>query len=426
MKYQQELDFYREHLMKTIWPFWSKALDEKNGGVYTCYTNDGSRRLHNDKYTWSQGRFVWVMSRMSELCRNGIVDGDAKEYLAHAGKTVEFLRKHAILPDGRCIFLLSEEGNPKESIPGQGYDTSFYADCFVVLGFTEFARVSGNREVLADALSVYDSIADRLKGGKVRSEPYPVPLGLKPHAFSMIMLNVTQELARTLRLLQHARQNELLESSRKYLHEIMDEFCQINGLIAEMVAEDSTLADTILCRHINPGHTLEDMWFVMTSSCVLGEKELVNKAVWVAEQAAKIGWDEKYGGLLRFVDKDGGQPQGRQSANDSYEQLITDTWDSKLWWPHSEILYTTLLGYSLTGSKAMLAWYEKAREYVFATFPNEDKTVGEWIQIRDRQGRPMNKVVALPVKDPYHIMRNLLLLIELLSQSHEGSTPLCR
>lgn len=56
------------------------------------------------------------------------------------------------------------------------------------------------------------------------------------------------------------------------------------------------------------------------------------------------------------------------------------------------------------------------RTYTFDTFPNPDTEVGEWIQIRDRQGRPQNKVVALPVKDPFHVMRALILIVDLLDQ----------
>ena len=37
-------------------------------------------------------------------------------------------------------------------------------------------------------------------------------------------------------------------------------------------------------------------------------------------------------------------------------------------------------------------------------------------KIRTREGRPQEKVVALPVKDPYHIIRNVILIIELLER----------
>jgi N-acylglucosamine 2-epimerase len=54
---------------------------------------------------------------------------------------------------------------------------------------------------------------------------------------------------------------------------------------------------------------------------------------------------------------------------------------------------------------------------VVRTFPHPDPAVGEWIQIRDRAGRPLEQVVALPVKDPYHIARNLLQLLALFDET---------
>ena len=98
------------------------------------------------------------------------------------------------------------------------------------------------------------------------------------------------------------------------------------------------------------------------------------------------------------------------------ERLIRETWSSKLWWPHSEALYASLLAYRVGGKGSDARWYERLHGYVFDTFPNPDASVGEWIQIRDRAGAPMDKVVALPVKDPFHIVRNVLAVLELLSR----------
>ena len=50
---------------------------------------------------------------------------------------------------------------------------------------------------------------------------------------------------------------------------------------------------------------------------------------------------------------------------------------------------------------------------VMATFPAG--TGREWVQIRDRAGGPLNQTVALPVKDPFHVARALLLSVELLA-----------
>jgi N-acylglucosamine 2-epimerase len=43
--------------------------------------------------------------------------------------------------------------------------------------------------------------------------------------------------------------------------------------------------------------------------------------------------------------------------------------------------------------------------------------VGEWRQRLDRKGKPMTTVVALPVKDPFHLPRALILSLEVLRQS---------
>ena len=89
-------------------------------------------------------------------------------------------------------------------------------------------------------------------------------------------------------------------------------------------------------------------------------------------------------------------------------------WDDKLWWVHSEALYTTLQFFFLSDDPVFLNWHNRIFDYAFRTFPNPDPEVREWIQIRRRDGSPQEKTVALPVKDPYHIARNLILLLELL------------
>lgn len=85
----------------------------------------------------------------------------------------------------------------------------------------------------------------------------------------------------------------------------------------------------------------------------------------------------------------------------------------KLWWSHSESLYVCRLAYQVTRDPAFIAWYDKLHAYTFRVFPAQSGL--ERIQIRTRLGTPVSKVVALPVKDPYHILRNVMMMIELTS-----------
>jgi len=104
----------------------------------------------------------------------------------------------------------------------------------------------------------------------------------------------------------------------------------------------------------------------------------------------KHGIDYEYGGFYTCFDNSG-------------KRLLS-----------TEALYTLLLAGTLTGDGSFTDLYGMVHDYTFRIFPNPDKETGEWIQIRDRQGNPENKFVALPVKDPFHIIRNIILIIELL------------
>ena len=96
-------------------------------------------------------------------------------------------------------------------------------------------------------------------------------------------------------------------------------------------------------------------------------------------------------------------------------------WYVKLWWVHAEALYALALAGRLTDDEGMGDRYAQLHEYTFSTFPNSDTRVGEWIQVRDRAGRPGKTEASLPVKDPYHHWRALMLLIELAEQMPAGS-----
>lgn len=403
-------DVYRRHLDEVIMPYWLRGpADTDLGGVFTCIDNRGERRLSDDKYVWSQGRFAWLMARAARLAERGVIGGSADGYLRLARSTADFLLDHVFLANGRCAYLVTRDGRMKEFLPGQGHDISIFVDCFVTLGLAEVSRATGDEGYLTRALGCYDGVRAALASGDVRSEPYPVPAGCRSHAFPMIMLNVSQELETGLAEAGHTRAAALGRDANAYVDEILGNFVQ-GDLVSEVLCTGSSAG--VLGRHLAPGHAVESMWFVMEQARRHGRDDVVARAAAVVERAVERGWDTEHGGLFRFVDRDGGPPRGE--AHDRYGQLILDTWDTKIWWPHSEALYASLLGYALTGREALREIHDRVHEYTFATFPHPDPSVGEWIQIRDRHGRPLDKLVALPVKDPYHIMRNMMLLVELL------------
>jgi N-acylglucosamine 2-epimerase len=328
---------------------------------------------------------------------------------------------HAFLADGRCAFLLSEDGNVKDAIPGRGPAPSIYADCFVMMGCAEFARASGDQDMLGFAWKLFEDIERRIAAGGFPTHPEPTPAGYHAHGIAMIYLNLTLVLADACERLADARTTEARARTITAASKIFDGFLLPGGRIAEMRPQHPEESTTLLSRHVNPGHALEGLWMLLTMAARIGREDWLQRAHEGVRFALERGWDEKYGGLLHYVDCDGGPPTGRRGES-AYEVAVGATWDTKLWWVHSEAIYASALSYRLSGDDAMRQWFERLWEYAFRVFPQPDALVGEWIQIRDRKGEPLERVVALPVKDPYHIARNLIQMIELFSDEPKGAS----
>lgn len=409
MNFNKIQTFYIHQLEENFIPFWEKAIDEVYGGVFTCFTNDGDKCISDRKYVWSQGRFLWLCCYLQKLKDDGLIKLSEK-WKESRKKTYHFLKENARMSNNHIVFALEKDGR---KISDQ-LDVSIFADCFYVLGCNAYAQYEQDEEAFEHALCIYETIKYRIERNTFKSEPYPIPTGYRSHSIPMILLNVVQELQETLKILKKCNQ-ELMKEEEQLLLDIIQNFSSAHR-IKEMKSNDLKHKDTLLSRHVNPGHTLESVWFMLHSLSHLKLREsddYIHRLSELSRQSLALGWDDDYGGLFRFVDKEGGIPKG-QKIGDVYESLIIDTWDTKLWWPHSEALYTTLLLYKQTKDDKWIEWYQQLEKYIFKTFPNTHNANGEWIQIRNREGNPIEKVVALPVKDPFHIIRNFIHIIRLL------------
>ncbi|MEK3765303.1 AGE family epimerase/isomerase [Solibacillus sp. FSL K6-4121] len=397
---KKEVGFYRKLIEDDFWPYWEQFVDEQYGGVFTCISNDGKTVLSEDKYTWSQGRFLWLCASLFDCSKQHLVNLNNSKLEKIAHQTADFLMEHAVMEDYSIAFLLSKEGNVYE----QSKNDSIFADCFFVLGLSNYAKVFQNLKAYQVAKKVYRSIEIRINENRFNTAPYPIPAGFESQSISMILLNVAEELA------ECANEFEgnaiYIDKAKEYSDNLLGKFVRENGQVIEFLSNDINQQNCLLGRHINPGHTIEAIWFHVHLYEALGEvtPTLINRLEKMFTFNFDIGWDKVYGGLLRFVYSEAKEVQYPM------EQLILDTATTKLWWPHSESLYTSLLLYDLTQNNIYYTYYEKVKAYTFEHFPNSE--VGEWYQILDQTGNPMNKIVALPVKDPFHILRNFICIIK--------------
>jgi N-acylglucosamine 2-epimerase len=150
---------------------------------------------------------------------------------------------------------------------------------------------------------------------------------------------------------------------------------------------------------VGPGHAIESMWFIMHWARRRGDQAMIRRAAEVVRWHLEAGWDPEYGGILLGIDAEGHTPFEANS-------------DKKIWWVHTEALYALLLAHQLTGESWCADWYDRVHDWSFAHFSMPE--CGEWRQRLDRQGSPITDLIALPVKDPFHLPRAAILILQLL------------
>jgi len=382
--------FYHNTLLNDVVPFWvnSDLIDKEYGGFITSVDRQG-KSYNDDKSVWFQGRCLWTFSK---LCN---VYGEKEEWVKAADSGAEFIKKYCIDTDGRMFFTVTKDGKPLRK---RRY---FFSESFLVVGFAEYYLLRGKKEDLEFARKYFDFMYSIYKNPA--SDPFKITpkenaevRSLHSNANPMVIVSSAQTMCR-------------VDSERKgYYDEVIIDV--INDMLSlhykedlkcvlENVNLDGSILDNPTGRTINPGHTIENSWFLMNYSQLIGDKTLLTKALNMLKWSLELGWDKEFGGVKYFVDV----------YNRPCEQLEHDM---KLWWVHNECLIATLYAHFITGEKIYEEWYDKIHEYVFNRFP--DKEFGEWYGYLHRDGTVSHTQKGSLWKGPYHLPRCLILCEQIL------------
>lgn len=375
----------RDELLNNVLPFWLEhSLDRECGGYFTCLERDGSV-FDTDKFIWLQARQVWLFAMLCNQVEK------RPEWLGCAVHGAEFLRRFGHDGNYDWYFSLTRDGRPLV----EPYNIFSYT--FATMAFAQLSIATGNEEYARIAERTFERILQRRANPKGRwNKCVPGTRPMKDFALPMILCNLALEIEA---LIDPALLEQTIEEC---LHEVLEVFYQPDlGLIVENVSADGHLMDTFEGRVVNPGHSLEAMWFIMDLGVRLHRPELIEKAVRIALRTIDYGWDRQYGGIFYFLDRLG-HPQ---------QQL---EWDQKLWWVHIESMITMIKGYLLTGSPECLAWYERLHDYTWSHF--KDPHYGEWFGYLDRRGDVLLSLKGGKWKGCFHVPRGLYQCWKILEQ----------
>lgn len=369
-------DLYRKELTDNILPFWLQhSKDTQHGGFFTCLDRTG-KVYDTDKFMWLQGRQVWCFSYMYEHVEA------KKEWLDMALHGAAFMQQHGRDRDGNWYFSLDVSGKPLV----QPYN--IFSDCFATMAFAALDRVQPSDLYKDIAIKTFDNILLRRNNTKGHyNKAYPGTRPLKNFSLPMILCNLSLELEH---LLGATRVNEFVP---EIIHEVMEVFYNHEmGVVLENVNPDGSFSDSLEGRLLNPGHTIEAMWFIMDLGERLNDHALIQRAVNIMFDTLELGWDKQYGGLFYFLDVKGHPP-------------LQLEWDQKLWWVHVEALVALAKAYVFTKDERCINWFEKLHSYAWAHF--KDKEYGEWFGYLNRRGEVLLPLKGGKWKGCFHIPRSL-------------------
>ena len=125
-------EHYIELIERKFMPYWLDKTDRKYGGIMNCISNDGESLLSENKYLWSEGRWLYIIALLIEnktYFKNLDYDtlfslGDETEafILSYGFDKATYYSNYVTERDGSVI---SENGETSLSI---------YTDCFILLG----------------------------------------------------------------------------------------------------------------------------------------------------------------------------------------------------------------------------------------------------------------------------------------------------
>ncbi|MFZ5911854.1 MAG: AGE family epimerase/isomerase [Chloroflexota bacterium] len=380
----------KKHILEGIMPFWdNRCLDSEYGGYITCFDRQGNITDTN-KYIWFQGRQLYTYS----LLYNKIEKRQQWLDLASAG--YDFLLRHAYAGDGRWNFALTREGKVTTGT------NSIYSDYHVAQGLAEYLLTTGcsdekGMEVLEATFSTIE---------KNTMDPDFKDVFENTWSPTLIWHDMHLTALNTAFIAGQALGRARVGAFEDYcLDKILNWFMRDEKrLVFEAVTRDNMIDTSPVGSFINPGHSLESMWFCLETGRLHEDRAAIQKALQGVDWAYRVGWDSLYGGIFAYLNAEGTTPE----PFDWHRETNT-MWDDKIWWVNCEALCCFAVSYAASLDKKYLDMFEKQHDFCMKHF--YDPEYGEWYERLYRDGAVKVSDKGTQWKCAFHLVRSLVQVI---------------
>ena len=385
----------KEELLFETVPFWEKrVVDKEYPGYLNCFDRQGNLS-DTRKPGWFVGRTMYTFAALYNTIEK------REEWLNIARTGRRFMDGSFYAGEGRFQQMMSREGKVLNG------PVSIFTDHFVVKGLYEYVKACPNEEGLKDkelAEKLSDKLFQNVEDPQVLASEGIRP-GYQKHAVNFMTLLVALES----RDLFGDKYGEILKNCvEKSLYEFASDAYEAPF---EYIGIDGKPKPEGEGRLIDPGHTMEAMWFSMKAGKKCGNTEYGKRAMKILDWVIERCYDEEYGGFYQHVDLDGMLEE--RFLTNSYAG-IPATWNDKIWWVQAEGLYALAMSALYHENEKHFTYFMKMYDYIQNYF--RDKEYGEWYSILKRDGSIVSDHKGFELKGPYHVPRCLMQLVTLLEE----------
>jgi len=380
---------FRKELTDNILPFWIVNMqDGKYGGFYGQI--DGNNILHPEanKGAILNARILWTFSSAYRILKNA-------EYLAMAQRAFDYITTYFVDKEyGGAYWELDCKGNPLNT------KKQTYVQGFMLYGFSEFYRATGNEQALElakDFFHLIEKCHDDKLGGYLEAytrdwKPIEDMRLSDKDANEKKTMNTHLHVLEPYTNLCRIWKDEKLIKAQKRLINIF------TGYILDKKTNHLNLFFdeewNVKSTAVSYGHDIEASWLLFEAAELLGDKELLDN---IKQLSLRIA-DAASEGL----DADGSM---------IYEKDGNHTDKERHWWVQAEAVVGFMYAYR---NSKMIGYKEKAfRVWNYIQNQITDTERGEWYWSRLADGSVNHKDDKAGFwKCPYHNGRMCMEMIE--------------
>ncbi len=384
-----------ENLTGNILPFWSEnMLDEVNGGFYGHM--DAGNRIDKDADRGGimNARILWTFSAAYRVLKD-------IEYLKTATHARDYILDH---------FIDREYGGAFRSVnaDGEPVDTrkQLYTQAFFIYALSEYYRATGDRESLAEARNIYETIEKnafdrKYKGyfevyGREWERIHEKMFGDESRDTRKAMNTHIHLLEAYANLYRTWPDKKLAGSLRNLIGVFTDKIIDPRNFHLIVYFNEKWEPTSSL---ISYGHDIETSWLLTEAAHLLEDPALTSKVRKISIKLAQSACEglQADGSLIYEKDSRTGH------LNTRYQ-----------WWSQAEAILGFVNAYKLTGDES---WLEKAMRCWNYTERNlVDHAHGEWLSHAADPAHGNNRAYKAGFwKGPYHNGRMCLEIIRRVS-----------